>query len=344
MTFRERLVASWYAPAPTRLAVALSPAAWLFAAAASLRRTLYRVHALTSTRVGVPVVVIGNITVGGTGKTPVVAALARALRERGFVPGIVSRGYGRRTTSPRLATAASDAADVGDEPLLLARAGWPVAVAADRALAARMLIDANPRCDVIVCDDGLQHYALARDVEVAVVDGGRGLGNGLRLPAGPLREPPARLASVDAVVVLQPCDPRPDLGVPSFAATLAAKPFRRVNAPQLERAIDGFTGTRVHALAGIGAPQRFFDTLAALGCVVDAHPYPDHHKYVASELAFDDSSPIVMTEKDAVKCERFADDRCWYLPVEAILEPALVDRIAEKLTWTRSSSKSSSAR
>ena len=313
--------------------MALAPLAIVFAAAASLRRALYRAHVLASTRVPVRVVVVGNITVGGSGKTPLVAALARALAQRGFRPGIASRGYGRRDEGDpgtRIVTADSAASEVGDEPLLLARAGWPVAVARDRVAAARALAEAG--CDVVLCDDGLQHYALARDVEIAVIDGARGLGNGWLLPAGPLRESRRRLASVDAVVVLADASSQARaLGVEAFTMTLEARPLRRVRAPHVERPIGDFAGKRVHAIAGIGNPHRFFAQLAALGMSVDANPFADHHRFVASDLAFADGDPIVMTEKDAVKCETLADERCWYLPVEAAIDDALVERIVEKL-------------
>jgi tetraacyldisaccharide 4'-kinase len=345
--FSDRLVAAWYAPSLTSLTLALTPFTALFVVLTSLRRALYRAGVLRTERVAVPVVVVGNITAGGSGKTPLVAALARALAERGFRPAIVSRGYGRRESGaqPLLVAPTSDPAAVGDEPLLLARAGWPVAVAADRAAAVRALLANEANCDVVLCDDGLQHYGLARDVEVAVVDGARGFGNGWRLPAGPLRERRARLADVDAVVVLDGAAAKlRDVHAPLYTMTLQPKHLRRVGAPGGERAIADFAGSRVHAVAGIGNPDRFFAQLAAFGLHIDAHPFPDHHAFVAADIAFEDAAPVVMTEKDAVKCEPFADDRCWYLPVEASIEPALAERIAEKLKWIRSSLKSSSAR
>jgi len=312
-----------------------------------VRRALYRARLLGVDRPPVPVVVVGNITAGGSGKTPLVAALARALAQRGFRPAIVSRGHGRRDADPRplIVTATSDAAQVGDEPLLLARAGWPVAVAADRAAAVREVLAEEPDCDVVLCDDGLQHYGLARDVEIAVVDGERGLGNGWRLPAGPLREKRSRLADVDAVVVLGGASSRlRDLDGPLYTMTLEAMAPRRVGAPRVERPIADFAGVRVHAVAGIGHPDRFFALLAKLGLEFDAHPFPDHHPFSAADIAFGDDAPILMTEKDAVKCESFAGERCWYLPVEANIEPALVERVVEKLKWTPSSLKSSSVR
>ncbi len=312
-----------------------------------MRRALYRAGVLRVERVPVPVVVVGNITAGGSGKTPLVASLARALAQRGFKPAIVSRGYGRREidAKPLIVTPTSDVARVGDEPLLLARAGWPVAVAADRAAAAREVLARTAGCDVVLCDDGLQHYALARDVEIAVVDGARGLGNGWPLPAGPLREGRSRLDSVDAIVVLDSAGSRlRDVAVPLYAMTFEAKPLRRVGAPAIERSIADFSGERVHAVAGVGHPERFFAQLVALGFEVDPHPFADHHAFCAADIAFDDAAPVVMTEKDALKCESFAGERCWYLPIEASIDPALVERIAEKLKWIPSSLKSSSVR
>ena len=202
MTFAERLVRDWYAPRLTPLTTALAPIAPLFRAVTAARRGLYRAGALRSDRLPVPVVVIGNITVGGSGKTPLAIALAEALAARGWHPGLVSRGYGAANSSPRAVTGDDIADQVGDEPLLLARTGFPVWIGVDRPRAARGLLAAHPGCDVIVTDDGLQHYALARDVEIAVVDASRGLGNGLLLPAGPLRESRSRLREVDAVVLL----------------------------------------------------------------------------------------------------------------------------------------------
>ncbi|MGH8849770.1 MAG: tetraacyldisaccharide 4'-kinase [Casimicrobiaceae bacterium] len=322
----ERLVASWYAPRLTPLSALLAPAALAFRGAAAARRALYRHGLLRVERVPVPVVVVGNITVGGSGKTPLTIALADELARRGWHPGIVSRGYRARDGKARQIGVGDRPDEVGDEPLLLARTGLPVWVGVDRPGAARALLAAHRDCDVIVADDGLQHYALAREVEIAVVDAVRGLGNGLPLPAGPLREPEARLAQVDAVVRLGGPVTRSGR---EFAMTLAGERFVRVNAEAVTADAARFRSGAVHALAGIGNPARFFAQLASLGITATCHPLPDHHRYTAADLALPGATAILMTEKDAVKCRAFADDRCWALPVRAIVEPAfyaLVER------------------
>ena len=198
--FANHLVAAWYAPKPTVLTRALWPLSIPFGVAVALRRSLYRAGILHAHAIGVPVIVVGNITVGGAGKTPLTLALAQALTDRGRHPGIVSRGYGGSNVAPRAVVAGDDPCEVGDEPLLYANAGLPVWIAHRRAEAARALIAANPQVDVVIADDGLQHYALSRAMEIAVVDGARASGNGMLLPAGPLREPPGRLNEVDAIV------------------------------------------------------------------------------------------------------------------------------------------------
>lgn len=334
MTFFARLVAAWYAPRLTALTVALVPLSLVFALLSASRRALYRAGVLKVRRIPVPVVVVGNITAGGSGKTPLTAALCRALSLRGWRPGIVSRGHGRQedAAGPLIVAPDADAARVGDEPLLLARAGFPVAVARDRVAAARALLAAHPQCDVIVADDGLQHYRLARDVEIAVVDAARGLGNGWRLPAGPLREPRARLDEVDAIVALvTPGVAAPWIVPNAYSMTLAGETFHRVGDPMVMRPASAFAGAAVHAVAGIGNPDRFFAQLAAMGIAATGHAFPDHHRFGAPDLALPGAQAILMTEKDAVKCGAFADERCWYLPVRAHIDPALVARIEESL-------------
>jgi tetraacyldisaccharide 4'-kinase len=330
------LTRAWYASTPTPLAQALRPLASLFGALAALRRAAYRAGLARSRRIRVPVVVVGNITAGGSGKTPLVAALAGALAERGFRPGIVSRGYGRRTRGTREVTANDGAADAGDEPLLLAASGAPVFVGEKRAEAATQLLAAHPDVDVIVADDGLQHYALARDVEVAVVDAARGLGNGLLLPAGPLREPPSRLAKVDAVVQVharpEGGDRRATLaGVRVFRMTHESLPWRNLIAS--DRAFDTslLRDAAVVALAGIANPERFFDALRAQGFAGRTIAFPDHYAYTRDDVAFPGAPALLMTEKDAVKCRAFADARMWTLPIRARIDPAFVDAVVEKL-------------
>ena len=331
--FRDALVASWYARHSTPLAVALAPLSWLFAAIVAIRRALYRSGALRVRRVGVPVVVVGNITVGGSGKTPLVVALVQALRARGRVPGIVSRGHGSSQAGVREVSANDDAAEVGDEPLLLAGAGCPVWIGRDRVAAARALVEAHGQCDVIVSDDGLQHYALHRDVEVAAVDAMRGFGNGRMLPAGPLREPLSRLRAVDAVVQL--VEPgRSATALDSarvFAMTHEPVGWRnlvdstqRLNAESLPRG-------SVHAVAGTANPQRFFDLLARMGIDAVPHAFADHHVFSGADLAFANARAILMTAKDAVKCTRFADARFFALDIRAVPDAGLVDLVLERL-------------
>ncbi len=332
-SFATRLARAWYRPHLGLVTLALTPLSALFAAASAIRRTLYRAHVLASHRLPVPVIVVGNISVGGTGKTPLVMALARALAARGWHPGLVSRGYGAADTrEARVIDASASASSVGDEPLLLARAGFPVAVGRDRAAAGRALLVAHPDCDVIIADDGLQHYALERDVEIAVLDAARNLGNGWRLPAGPLREPVRRLDTTDAIVVNGPrTSVALSTSVPKFGMWLNGDLLHAVNDPQRTLRPKALRGMRVHAVAGIGNPERFFAHLRGLGLAPVVHPFPDHYAFTASDLALPDAQAIVMTEKDAVKCSAIADARCWFLPVRAELDPALVDRVLAKL-------------
>lgn len=317
----------WFAQ--RRLAPALwllAPLAGLYAAVAERRRRKARPERLV-----VPVIVVGNITVGGAGKTPLTLWLAGRLGERGWRPGIVSRGYGGEGILPRPVDMQSVAVDVGDEPILLARrSGRPVWVGRDRVAAARALLAAHPDVNVILCDDGLQHYRLARDVELAVFDG-RGTGNGWRLPAGPLREPLDRLGSVDAVICNGMPDDRLPPALPRFEMILRAGEFYRLDDPQRRCTAADLVGRKLHALAGIGDPERFFRTLEGLGLAFARHPFPDHHAYDAADLAFARDGVLLMTEKDAVKCTGLTTDETWVLPVEAELSPALIELILEKI-------------
>lgn len=282
-------------------------------------------------KLAVPVIVIGNITVGGAGKTPLTLHLAHALQQRGWHPGIVSRGYGGENAVPHRVDRDSLPAEAGDEPILLARrSGVPVWVGRHRAAAGRALLAAHPEVDVILCDDGLQHYRLARDVELAVFDG-RGAGNGWRLPVGPLREPLSRLAAVDAIICNGLPDARLPAEVPRFEMRLQPGLFYRLDAPAEHCEVGAFLGKKLHALAGIGDPGRFFRTLEGLGLDFEAHPFADHHAYTAEDLAFAKDSILLMTEKDAVKCAGLVAGETWVLPVEAELSPALIDLILEKL-------------
>lgn len=311
---------AWYQP---RLGWTrwLLPLAWLFRLIVALRRRAYRIGWLASGHPGVPVMVVGNLTVGGTGKTPLVAAIAQQLQARGWRPGIVSRGYGGRVRrTPVAVTVDSDVAIVGDEPLLLARrAGCPVVVCRDRLAAARQLVS-HDDVDVVIADDGLQHYTLQRDAEIAVHDLRRGYGNRCTLPAGPLREPLSRLAEVDLEFT------QGEEGDYKLRAVHTALPVGGCAAP---RVLSGFVGRPLHAVAGIGDPDRFFCALRALGLTLCVHPFPDHHAYTPDDLAFSDDAPLLMTEKDAVKCAAFARPNWWYLPVDAQLTPAAQARLEQ---------------
>lgn len=308
------------------VSIALWPLSLLFGVLVALRRALYRGGWLRSVHPPAPVIVVGNITVGGTGKTPLTIWLARFLASHGFRPGIVTRGYrGDASNWPLEVTAETKATLAGDEPVVLARhADCPVLVDPDRVRGAQALTR-DGRCDVILSDDGLQHYRLARDVEIAVIDGARRFGNGWLLPAGPLREPPSRLSSVDLRVVQGGV-----AGTGEFAMRLVPREFLRV-CNQTTEALGAFRGRRVHGVAGIGSPARFFDTLRGLGMEVLEHPFPDHHRYVPADLVFDDELPVIMTEKDAVKCQRFAEGDWWYLAVTAEPDPGFGERLLKLL-------------
>ena len=288
----------------------------MFRAAVFLRRALYWLRILNSTRAGVPVIAIGNLTVGGSGKTPLAIHVAELLKSKRWSPAIVSRGYGGTVRAPRGVTLAADPAEVGDEPVLMARrSGCPVWVGPERAAVVAALRQAHPDCDVVILDDGLQHYALRRDIEVAVVDA-RAFGNGFMLPAGPLREPKTRLWSVDAVIA------HGTDKVKGYAMRLEGEDVHRATDARERRALQSFAGQRVHAVAGIGDPKRFFLYLAQRGVQVVPHPFPDHHPFRAADLEFGDDAPVLMTEKDAVKCKRFARPQHWILPVRAAPDPA----------------------
>ena len=309
------------------LAWLLWPASLLFGVAVFLRRIFIR-----GTHPGIPVIVVGNLSVGGSGKTPLVLWIAEHLRAKGWHPAIVSRGYGARIATPRAVTLISEPADVGDEPVLLARrSGCPVWVGVDRLAVIRALREQHPEVDVVVLDDGLQHYRLARDLEIAVVDA-RGFGNGFLLPAGPLREPRSRLRSVDAVV---------SHGAPveGYAMSLEGGELHRMTDARDRRPAAAFAGQKVRAVAGIGDPNRFFLHLARLGLKPLPHPFPDHHAFRAEELDFGDEAPVLLTEKDAVKLRAVARPNWWVLPVTAKVDAAFGDWLLRRLDEFRRRSK-----
>ena len=323
MPLQFRIEALWYGRHP--LALLLAPLSWLYLAALACRRFMYAAGILPVTRLPVPVIVVGNLTVGGTGKTPLVAWLARYLHSLGYKPGIVSRGYGG-AAQPRVqrVEADSDPALVGDEPVLLAqRTGRPVAVAADRVKAAQALLRQTD-CDILLSDDGLQHASLARDVEIVALDGVRRFGNGRCLPAGPLREPAARLDTVDLVVAAGRA------AADEYLMEYTVLPVKSLDGRR-ETDLAGFAEQTVHAVAAIGNPGRFFSMLRRNGVAIEEHAFPDHHVFRRSDLDFGDSAAVLMTEKDAVKCRRFGLENAWYAPVDARLPEPFEHKLKELL-------------
>lgn len=347
-----------------------TPLGWLYCGIARLRRWLYQHGWLASYSAPVPVIMVGNLSVGGTGKTPLVLWLAGYLAKRGNRPGIALRGYGRRPfdknaptavdavarggrgashsaavgriddvdternpqatelvlEQPRQVPPDGEASQFGDEAVLLAqRAGCPVIVGRDRVAAANQLAE-HCGCDLVITDDGLQHYRLRRQVEILVVDGERGFGNCRCLPAGPLREPVGRSRWVDLMIEngrIDNHDAMPD----SYRMQLEPADAVSLVDPSLRRPLADFAGKAVTAVAGIGNPQRFFAMLRGFGLSVVPHPYPDHHRYDADDLRSWPEGPILMTEKDAVKCRAFADSAHWYVPVTAIPESRFIDAL-----------------
>lgn len=322
------LVEAWYGPR-WRLS-GLWPLHLLMRVLVALRRALYRVHLLPSQHPGIPVIVVGNIAVGGTGKTPLVHWLADQLRAQGWRPGIVSRGYGGKAERyPCEVQPDSAATAVGDEPLLLKRlTGAPVVVDPQRARAARYLRECG--CDIVLSDDGLQHYALRRDIEIVVIDAVRQLGNGWLMPAGPLRELPARLRTVSLVVGNGAAIP----GLAAHEMRLLPRQCLPVSSHGEPRQLSDFAGQTVHAVAGIGNPARFFASLRAAGLRVIEHPFPDHHAYQAADLPWQDA-PILMTEKDAVKCAGFAGPQHWFVRIGAELDSEFSQQLERHLRALR---------
>ena len=304
--------------------------ALIFGCAVRIRRGLYLCGLLKTTHFDTSIIVVGNISVGGTGKTPLVIWLVNTLKEHGWTVGVVSRGYGGIFQGVLAVHAHSSAWQVGDEPLLIAkRTGVPVFVSRQRVLAVQALLNTYPQCNVIVSDDGLQHFALARDIEIAVL--ADEYSNGALLPAGDLREPRQRLLSVDAVVVRQKTCA---LTIPQFQMQIHATAFYQLINPSLIRTVADFTGERVLAVTGIAHPQRFADSLSDLGLNFEWRVYADHHPFTISDMQNWQSDSIVMTEKDAMKCLPFADGRIWVLAVDAIVDNGLWALVSRRLNET----------
>lgn len=314
----------------------LLPLSWVFQALVLFRKHLYRTGVLKSFSLSVPVIIVGNINVGGTGKTPLVIYLVEALRAIGLNPGVISRGYGARLSRVRAVSANDDASQVGDEPLLIKRRlGCPVYVHANRVLAGQMLLEENPDCDIVLSDDGLQHYRLQRDYEIVVIDAKNGFGNGAMLPAGPLREPLKRLKSVDAIVTngeyIGAQISSRWYGHKVFEMQLQAGRFYNLQNMQLSCDARDFSAKKIFAVAGIGHPDRFFLQLEHLGLRFKRRSFPDHHHFTQEDFDKLRADIILMTEKDAVKCQSFAAPNFWVLPISAVLDEAFMLRLFEKL-------------
>lgn len=318
--FLKWLQDAWYQE--MYLTPLIVPFSLFYLDAVRFRRFLYRIGLKKATALPVPVIIVGNISVGGTGKTPLVIWLAKFLQQNGYKPGIISRGYGGSASNEVTpVTADSTAAWVGDEArLIYQHCGYPQAIARNRVAAGRYLLNHHD-VDIIIADDGLQHYALKRDIEIAVIDGARRFGNGYCLPAGPLREPVERLNEVDLVIVN---------GISEEEHEFSMR-FLGEQAVNLKTgatlALSQFTHQPCRAVAAIGNPQRFFKRLQDAGLTITTQAYPDHYVYQASDICFNDLQPVLMTEKDAVKCQSFATERHWYVPIEAYPEPAFAERL-----------------
>ena len=304
----------------------LVPLSWLFGALAALRRGLYQCGILKACSLPVFVIVVGNINMGGSGKTPVVMWLVEQLKAKGYKPGVISRGYGGTVTAPTSVNASSLASEVGDEPLLIAkRCACPVYVGANRVRACEKLLKAHPDCNVIISDDGLQHYRLKRDVEIAVVNADALQGAWI-LPAGPMRESVNRLKTVDAII----CNGKKMLDS-AFEMQLLGAQFYNLQNPNLKATAADFAGKNVKAIAGIGKPERFFEHLRNLGLTFTGMGFEDHHAFTAQDLAKLDCDALLMTEKDAVKCQGFVQPHYWVLPVEANIDAALLSIVLAKI-------------
>lgn len=324
LTVYEFLNRVWYERHPA--GVLMAPLALLYRGVMWLRRKAFQTGLVAPYRAPVPVVVVGNLSVGGTGKTPLVIWLADYLKSLGYKPGIISRGYkGKAKQWPQQVRADGDPAIVGDEAIVIARrTRLPLAVGPSRAENIQALLK-HANCDIVISDDGLQHYRMARDVEILLVDGVRRFGNGKCLPAGPLREPLSRLRDVDLLVN------NGIAGRGEFKMEIKAAGLYPVGKQHSPLALTEFVGQAVNAVAGIGNPDKFFDMLRSAGLRVVKHAFPDHHSFEREDLKFEQSLPIIMTEKDAVKCERFKLENAWYLPIEVEMPQVFEHRLRSAL-------------
>ena len=330
MKLVERL---WYPeslPQKSRLLFLLKPLSWLFGVVVTGRRYLYQMGVIPTYHSKLPVIVVGNITVGGTGKTPCVISLVKALCSYHMKPAVITRGYGgsKTLTDPTRVRSDHLAADVGDEALLLANALSVPVIACKHRKRALQFIEQTTKCNVVISDDGLQHYQMGRTLEIALVDETRQFGNGFLLPAGPLREYPSRLKSVD-YILNHTASPKGDVDV-----TLKKIQWVNVEDPSIYLPLDYFAGQKAHAIAAIGHPQRFFKVLRELGIEITEHAFKDHYRFIPHDLNFKDSLPLLMTEKDAIKCSAIARENWWYLQVEMVITDQILQAINIQLQST----------
>ncbi|MCK5831449.1 MAG: tetraacyldisaccharide 4'-kinase [Methylococcales bacterium] len=318
--FSRWLEDAWYKE--MYISSTLMPLSMLYDDVIRFRRFLYKKGIYKTTKLPVPVIIVGNITVGGTGKTPLTLWIAKVLKEEGFKPGIISRGYGGNAENwPQWVDENSQPDLVGDEAVLMAKkADCPIAVGPERVKAAQLLLDKSD-CDVVISDDGLQHYALERDIEIAVIDGERRFGNGYTLPCGPLREQISRLQHVDLVIVNGVAEEDSE-----FSMAMEGNVVINL-VTQEEKLLNEFYKISCHALAGIGNPKRFFSLLERKGINIESHPFQDHYQFIEKDIDFEDDKPVLMTEKDAVKCSGFAKEKHWYLPIEAQPQQQFKDKL-----------------
>ena len=320
------------------LAYLLWPLSVVYIIIIFFRRKLYQLRFLKINHLPVPVIIVGNVTIGGTGKTPVVIRLAEFLKEKGWRPGIVSRGYGSNTQHfPRIVHQNSNAREVGDEPLLIAQhTGCPTIIDPNRSRGAKHLLKRS-NCNILISDDGLQHLRLGRHLEIVVIDGDRGFGNQFCLPAGPLREPISRLNSVDFVI-------RKGIAqVNEFKLSLVPDYFYQLIQPGNKYTAAHFQNKKIHAIAGIGNPNQFFTSLRQLGLTIYEHPFPDHYLFKPCDFNYGKDDVIIMTEKDAVKCIGFVDARLWSLKTKIDLDKHFLNAVLSRITVIGKNLKSSSS-